>query len=286
VNGAPLPLLALAAALCVCALAVSQPAVLLVLALGSALLVATAGSGPRRTILAGGLLAVATYTAINPFVAAQGNTVVIAGSHHLLLDLEVTLEEIVYGACAGLRLAAVAFACSAFFLRCDPDRLTALASRAAPRSALVVALAARLLPTLQRDGSALADAARSRGLALSAGNRSARVRAHGMLVAPLLATALERGLETAEAMTARGYGAARRTGWPAAAGERRDRRLYAPATVIGAAALWLVLAGQASFQYYDTLGDPWTPAALAAAALVLGACVLATLLEGRWSRRG
>ena len=126
-----------------------------------------------------------------------------------------------YGALSGLRLGVAILACAFLVLRADPDLLTGLASRVAPRSALLVALAARLVPTMRRDASSLSDAARARGLALRSGPRKARVGAASTLVAPLLASGLERGLETAEAMTARGYGAGPRTQLPARARARR-----------------------------------------------------------------
>jgi energy-coupling factor transport system permease protein len=231
----------------------------------------------------GAALAVLTFTLLNPFVAVQGNTVIWSGPHIPVLDTEVTLEELVYGACAGLRMATVGLACALLVLRCDPDRLTALGARILPRSALTVALAARLVPTLVRDAGALGDAARARGLALDAGGRTARVRARSRLAAPLLASGLERGLEVAEAMTARGYGAGPRTSLPALPPRAVERLVYVPAVSLAAIAAALVQANAARFRFYDTLGPIATrPAVLAAAAAALALAVTAVLLE-RWT---
>ena len=90
-----------------------------------------------------------------------------------------------YGALSGLRLGVAILACAFVVLRADPDLLTGLASRVAPRSALLVALAARLVPTMRRDAVSLSDAARARGLVLRSGPRKARVGAASTLVAPL-----------------------------------------------------------------------------------------------------
>ena len=281
-TGPPGPLLALAAALSLLVLASSQPLVLVACALGSVVLVARA-PGPRLPPLIGAALAVVTFTLLNPFVAVQGNTVVWSGPHIPVLDTEITVEELVYGACAGLRMATVGLACALVVLRCDPDRLTALGARILPRSALTVALAARLVPTLVRDAGALGDAARARGLALDAGGRTARVRARGRLAAPLLASGLERGLEVAEAMTARGYGAGPRTRLPAALPRLVERLVYVPSAALVVIAAALVRANAAGFRFYDTLGPVATrPAVLAAAAAVLALATTAALLE-RWT---
>ncbi len=56
----------------------------------------------------------------------------------------------------------------------DADRLQAQVARIAPRSALTCALAARLVPTLERDARAISEQARLRGLDLRAGWWGAR----------------------------------------------------------------------------------------------------------------
>ena len=100
----------------------------------------------------------------------------------------MTVEELVYGAAAGFRIAAVTYASMLFVLRCDPDRLSSLAARVAPRSALAVALAGTAVPdAAPATRASIADAARARGLQLDATRRGASgMRAGATLVAPLL----------------------------------------------------------------------------------------------------
>jgi energy-coupling factor transport system permease protein len=283
VNGAPGPLLALCGAIAATVLLTSQPLLLVALTCGTGYLIWRT-PGPRVAILVGGALSILSFALLNPFVVEQGDTIIFSGPSYLdgLFNLQVTVEELVYGAAAGFRIAAVTFASMLFVLRCDPDRLSALAARVAPRSALAVALAGRLFPTLRYDASAISDAARARGLRLDAGRRRERVRAGATLVAPLLATGLERGLEVAEAMTARGYGAGARTRLPSPRTPAVERVLYLPALLLAAVITGLRLAGEASFSYYPTLGDATTPASL----LATGAAALALLVAGvafaRW----
>ena len=72
--------------------------------------------------------------------------------------------------------------------------------RFARRSVLAMALATRLVPTLERDAAGLVEALRGRGVEVTGARGRAR------LLAPLLAGSLERALNLAEAMEARGYG--------------------------------------------------------------------------------
>jgi energy-coupling factor transport system permease protein len=272
----PGALLVLAAGLIAAALSTRQPAVLGVLAVGAALLVLRS-PGPHIAPVVGAFGVALSFAVINPFVAVEGDTVVFSGPHVPggLIDLEVTVEEIVYGALSGLRLAVAILACAFVVLRADPDLLTGLAGRVAPRSALLVALAARLVPTMRRDAATLSDAARARGLALRFGTRRARVRAASVLVAPLLASGLERGLETAEAMTARGYGAGPRTQLPARRARPGERLLWLPALGLVAVAVWL-FTRTPTFQCYPTLGSATERGALLVA--LVAACLLAFAL--------
>jgi energy-coupling factor transport system permease protein len=272
----PGALLVLAAGLIAAALSTRQPAVLAVLAVGAGLLVLRC-PGPHIAPIVGAFGIALSFALINPFVAVEGNTVIFTGPHVPggLIDLEMTVEEVVYGALSGLRLAIAILACAFLVLRADPDLLTGLASRVAPRSALLVALAARLVPTMRRDASALSDAARARGLVLQSGPRRTRARAASQLVAPLLASGLERGLETAEAMTARGYGSGPRTQLPARRAAGLERILWLPALGLVAVAVWL-FTRTPTFRCYPTLGSASERGALLVAlvAAALLACEL------------
>jgi energy-coupling factor transport system permease protein len=131
-----------------------------------------------------------------------------------------------------LRLAAVGLAFAAYALLLDHDRLVQAAGFAR-RSALAVALATRLVPTLERDGRGLIEALRGRGVEVRG------VRGRARLLSPLLAGSLERGLNLAEAMEARGYGRPGGTRAPAAHNSLDRPALVVAAMVVLAGALWL-----------------------------------------------
>jgi energy-coupling factor transport system permease protein len=147
-------------------------------------------------------------------------------------ELTVTREELHLGALYALRFAAVGLASAAYVLLLDHDRLLGAASWAR-RSALAVALATRLVPTLERDAVGLVEALRGRGVEV------AGVRARARLLSPLLAGSLERGLNLAEAMEARGFGRPGRTRVPTPPWTRVDKLALGAALAIAVGALWL-----------------------------------------------
>ena len=121
--------------------------------------------------------------------------------------LDLSTDEIQIAIVNGLRLAVVALAFSAYTLLVDHDRLVSAAGFAR-RSALAVALATRLVPSLERDAAGFAESVRGRGVELHG------VRGYAMLLSPLVAGSLERATGLAEAMEARGFGRSETTRAP------------------------------------------------------------------------
>ncbi|MGI9117185.1 MAG: energy-coupling factor transporter transmembrane component T [Gaiellales bacterium] len=263
---APLPPLLVALALIVTALVTSQPMIVGAAFVG-ALLLHHAAPPPRRLMLRVALASGLLIAVLNPFVAVEGDHVLIAGPHFLLLDLEVTSEELLYGVVAGLRLATAILATSAFLRLADPDRTQALASRVVPRSALTVALAARLAPTLRRDATGLHEALRLRGSGPGRGRRAA-IRQGAVLIEPLVASSLERGVDISEAMVARGYGGGTMTRLPEppyTGAERTGLGAGLVGCLLGAA----LAVGLAPYAIYPVADPLITPVAVGTALAVL-----------------
>jgi energy-coupling factor transport system permease protein len=171
---------------------------------------------------------------VTPFVATVGWHVIWSGpTVPVLGQLDVTREELYNGLFQGLRLTAVALAFAAYALLLDHDRLVQSA-RFARRSVLAIALATRLVPTLERDAAGLVEALRGRGVEVTG------VRGRGRMLVPLLAGSLERSLNLAEAMEARGYGrpgATRAQQAPWGVAERAA--LAGSVLIVALAAVWL-----------------------------------------------
>jgi energy-coupling factor transporter transmembrane protein EcfT len=198
------------------------------------LLVCLQGPKGRRAIYLWGTFVAGFWVLVlTPLLAAEG-------SHYLWLGptvpvlgpLGVTAEELESALLSSSRLVAVGLAFAAYALLLDHDRLVQAAGFAR-RSALTVALATRLVPTLERDARGLLEALRGRGVEVRG------VGGHARLLSPLLAGSLERGLNLAEAMEARGYGRPGGTRAPAVRAPFDRPALVAAAALVLAGVLWL-----------------------------------------------
>jgi len=190
--------------------------------------------GRRWPYLIGTAVSSLALLVVTPFVETLGSHPVWTGPIVPVLgQLDVTHEELASALFQALRLAAVGLAFAAYALTVDHDRLVGAAA-VARRSVLGVALATRLVPTLERDAAGLVESLRGRGVAVEG------LRRRASLVSPLLAGSLERGLNLAEAMEARGYGRPSRTRIPSAPWRAIDRAaiLVALALVV-VGATWL-----------------------------------------------
>ena len=170
---------------------------------------------------------------LSPFLQSTGYHELWTGPRVPVLGtLDVTTEELHVAGLNALRLAAVGLAFAVYALLLDHDRLIAAAT--ARRSVLAAALATRLVPTFERDARGLVEALRGRGIAPRG------LRGHAALLSPLVAGSLERGLNLAEAMEARGFGRPGRTRVPAPPWRAPDAVGVAGAIVaVVAGALWL-----------------------------------------------
>ena len=231
---APVPAALLLAAAGTTALLADRIAAIALIAAALLAVCMRAPAARRRAYLFGSLATGASVVVLSPFLASEGASPLWGGpSIPVLGPLDVTTEEIWIAFENGLRLTALGLAFSAYALLVDHDRLVGAAGWAR-RSALAVALATRLVPSLERDAAGLRDAVRGRGVRIDG------VRGHARLLSPLVAGSLERASHLAEAMEARGFGRAERTRLPARPWRARDRvALAAAAALVVGGALWL-----------------------------------------------
>lgn len=265
---APIPLLVFGVAACTLAFATDHPLILAAVAAG-ALALHFAAARRRRMYLIAGLVVGVGVALLNPLVQANGDLILFELPDIPILDLQVTLEEVVAGVALGLRAFSVTVLIGAVLAHVDPDRLLAAASRLLPRSALAASVAARMLPTLERDAQALSETARLRGVSLSTGRWSTRARSAGALAAPLVGSALERSLDVAEAMAVRGYGAGPRTRMDEPATSAVERLVLALAAPLGGLAVLVMTGRVGSFAFFPRLDPIVTGPAVAAAAMAL-----------------
>jgi energy-coupling factor transport system permease protein len=230
----PVPAAALLAALAAAALLADRTASVAVIAAVLFAVCLRAPRGRRWPYLVGTLGSGLVLFVFSPLVAAYGGVVYWEGpTIPVLGTLDVTSEELAEALFQGLRLVAVGLAFAAYALLLDQDRLLQAGGRLR-RSVLAVALATRLVPTLERDAAGYVEALRGRGVAV------AGLRGRARLLSPLVAGSLERSLNLAESMEARGFGRAGRTRAPSPPWNAWDHlALTAAALVVIAGVLWL-----------------------------------------------
>ncbi len=230
----PGPAFALLAGLAAAALLAEQAASVAAIA---AVLLAVCLRAPRKRhwpYLVGALGSALSVFLVSPLVSHLGTHLVWEGPDLPVVGvLDVTGEELAAAGFQALRLAALALAFSAYALLLDHDRLLQSAGFAR-RSVLAAGLATRFIPTLERDAAGFVEALRGRGVAVRG------IRGHARLLSPLLAGSLERSLNLAEAMEARGFGRPGRTRVPTPPWTRLDRAaLVLTPLVIALGAVWL-----------------------------------------------
>jgi energy-coupling factor transport system permease protein len=184
----------------------------------------------RWPYLVGTLSTALLFVVLTPFVEVIGTHVLWTGpTIPVLGTLDISTEELRNGLFQGLRLGAIGLAFAVYALSIDHDRLLAAAGWAR-RSTVAVALATRLVPLLERDARDLRLTLRGRGVELGPIRQ----------LSPLLAGSLERGLNLAEAMEARGFGSSGRTRAPRPPWTVLDRAaLVAAVAIVAIGALWL-----------------------------------------------
>jgi energy-coupling factor transport system permease protein len=189
-----------------------------------------APQGRRRLYLLGTGISAGTLLLVTPFIETIGSHPIWTGPIVPVLgQLDVTNEELVSATLNAFRLAAVGLVFAVYALLLDHDRLLQGVRFARP-----AALATRMLPTLERDAAGFVEALRGRGVKVTG------VRGHAALLSPLLASSLERGLNLAEAMEARGFGRPGRTSIAQPSWRARDAAaLVLALAIVVVGALWL-----------------------------------------------
>lgn len=186
----------------------------------------------------------------NPLFSASGSTELLR-----IGVRAVYLESFVYGACMGALLVSVILWFSNASHVLTADKVMALLGNAAPVVALMLSMAARLVPRFMRRGAEIDAVQRacSGVRPRSAKDRTAfRIR----LSSVLMGWSMEDSLETADAMRARGWGASRkRTVCRRYRFRAFDAAALAVLALLGAVSGFLVWTACSQFSFYPTVSE-------------------------------
>lgn len=192
--------------------------------LAFALIVAARGRVMRETL---GLLKYTIYVAVFLFLFS---IIFAPAGDRVLVDLglfKVMEGSVLFAVSMSLRLllSVVAFAILTFTVH--PDDSLRILSKFGFKSMTGVSIATRMYPTIAADSVAISDAMKARGVEFDDGNLVRKAKARAPVMMPLLMNSMERSMDIAEAMEARGFGAGQRTRYKDPMLSRLDKMMIA-----------------------------------------------------------
>lgn len=185
---------------------------------------------------------------LNPLFNHRGDTVLFDAFGN-----GITLEAVQYGVTSAAMFAAVVMWFGCYSAIMTSDKFLYLFGRLAPSGALVVSMAIRMVPKMQRQMETVARVQRM----LDTGNGAPvlrRIRIGLRRLSVLLNWTMEDAIETADSMKARGYGMHRgRTSFDLFRVDRRDKVVLG-LSAVGVVALWvLYFRGFATLYFYPVI---------------------------------
>lgn len=201
------------------------------------------------------------FTALlNPLITHQGVTILF----YFPSGNACTLESVLYGVFAAVRLATVLLWFTSWNAILTSDKLVFLFGRIIPALSLTLSMGLRLIPRLLRRVREVSEAQKC----LSPDSKG--LRHAGRVISIVITWSLENALDTADSMKSRGYGLPKRTAFSLYRFTPRDGFALAFLSVPGACVLTAALAGALSWQFYPVMqGGSGVRTLLSAAAFVL-----------------
>jgi energy-coupling factor transport system permease protein len=243
-----------------------------VMVLAAALSALAAGAGLRRIRgLLVAVLFIAAFATLLNFVSAHlGATVLFALPAQIpALGGPYTLEALVFGASAGITIAAAILAAAPFSVLLDSHEVMDALPAPLSRTGVAIASSLNLVPAVATSFVEVTEAQRLRGW------RPRGPRSWMEVVVPVVLTSVEGSIQLAESMEARGFGSGARTTMAAHALRRSDWLLLAASGLALAGFAAARAAGWAADWFaYPTLTVPTIHPWPIAACLLLFAPVL------------
>jgi len=188
-------------------------------------------------------------TVLNPFFYHNGKTVLI-----VIGNMPVTLEALIYGASSAEAVVAVIYWFRAFTSIMTEDKLLSLIGAVSPKFSLMLSTVLRFVPLYLRRAKECKGAQRVLGM-YKEDNIVDSVRCGASVFSSVSGWALENGITTADSMSARGYGAARRTSFSLYRSRAGDFILIAVLAALFASTVAGVVIG-ARFEFYPAIISP------------------------------
>lgn len=267
------------------ALLFSHPVYLLALFGAVSLVIIAAGIVPQWTgYMKFTLSMMVLLMAINALFVRAGSTVLFTGPRLPLVGrMEITLEALAYGAGMGVRLLVIISVFCLYTYGVHPDKVLKLFSRRGSRSVLAITLSTRLFPLITQDFKRITEIQRCRGVKFDTGSWWERIKNFLPVMSVLLLSCLERALQLAESMYARGYGSGPRTVFRHDLWRPRDGIILVILGISLGIGLWAFFTGLAAYTYYPKMEAIHLDSILWAGVLI-GLLTAPALLSWGWKK--
>jgi energy-coupling factor transport system permease protein len=176
---------------------------------------------------------------INPAFNHEGMTILT-----YIRDNPITYESIYYGIAAAVMIGSVILWFSCYNAIMTSDKFIYLFGKMIPALSLVISMALRFIPRYKIQIKRITNAQRGIGRDISAGNLIGRIKSGVSILSIMITWALENGVDTADAMRARGYGLKGRTSY---SNFRFDVRDWTLTVVLMVLFIMVVIAIRAHF---------------------------------------
>ncbi|NLO21895.1 MAG: energy-coupling factor transporter transmembrane protein EcfT [Syntrophomonadaceae bacterium] len=261
----------------VLALIFSHPAYLLGLLISVWVVLGAAGNLKEgQSYIKFSLIMVLMIVLINVLFARAGTTIIYRGVDIPLIGaLEISLEAIAYGLGMSLRLLVIISVFCLYTYTVNPDKALHLGGRLGGKSVLAITLSLRLFPLMIKDFQRISEIQRCRGVKLSTGSLWQRAKKTLPIISIILLSSLERSLQLAESMQARGYGSGPRSTYDRDLWRPRDYLIIALSIMALFLGICSAIKGWSAYRYYPILeeisGLDWILASFIAMILLLPA---------------
>lgn len=238
-------------------LLLNHPVFLMALFLSTGLVIIAAGIAREWSVyLKMSIILTILIILVNALFSKAGSTILLNGPQLPILgSVLISFEALCYGVGMGLRLLVIISVFCFYTYGIHPDKVLKLVSKGNHKSVLAITLSARLFPLLAMDFHRIAEVQRCRGVRWETGSWWQRGKNLLPMMSVLLLSSLERSLQMAEAMQARGYGLEGRSFYRQDYWQRRDRILLAGEFLALMLGIVVVLEGWGTYSYYPILGE-------------------------------
>ncbi|HEX3010889.1 MAG TPA: energy-coupling factor transporter transmembrane component T [Syntrophomonadaceae bacterium] len=251
----PLTMLALIGVVFTLSLVLSNPVYLLGLFTAVVILIAAAEIlNEWKVYIKYSMLLVFLIIIINALVVRLGETVLFTSPFLPIAGkVRITLEALAFSAGMGIRLLTIVSIFCLYTYAIHPDKMLRMFGKRGSRSILIIILSTRLFPLLMQDYNRITVVQRCRGIKLNTGRWWEKARNLLPVVSALLLSCLERSLQMAESMCARGYGSGNRSCYSRELWRPRDFLILIGVTICLIIGIISALKGWSNYSYYPRL---------------------------------